>query len=127
MIAATPVSTPSCLGREDGVKVRIKTTPRAVRVGHRLFFRIENLGTQAIDFGVQWSVEQLSKGRWAAAPFSPRGPWTEQLLELPAGERMLWQRFTIPETATPGLYRLRKPIEFANGNRPCLAPFRVVG
>jgi hypothetical protein len=127
VIAATPVSARTCLSRKDGLEVRIKTTPRPVRAGHRLFFRIENSGTREIAFGVAWSVEGFSKGRWAPAPFSPRGPWTEQLIGLPAGMRMPWERFAIPETATPGLYRVHKAIEFGRGERPCLAPFRVVG
>jgi hypothetical protein len=127
VIAATPASTPPCLTRKDGLEVRIRTSPQPVEVGHRLRFRLENPGTQGISFGVNWSVDELSEGRWSPAPFGPKGPWTEQLLSLPPGARWSWQRLTIPETATPGLYRVRKPLGYAHGDRPCLAPFRVVG
>lgn len=75
--------------------------------------RVEDFGTTAVAYGVPYVIERFEGDTWMKAPESPPGPWIMPLLFSLRGASGPCNSFQIPASMPPGLYRMKKEVEFA--------------
>lgn len=95
--------------------VRIGVEHHEYRPGGVLLARVENIGTEGVQFGAQFAIEQFKDAQWV--PVGPeRKVWPRYLVGLAGGTAGGCMRFVIPVDFAPGEYRLSKSIQTgANG------------
>ena len=111
-------------GERQGAHLHLKATE--VSRGQRIRFRVVNDSSVPVANGEAFSIQKRTPTGWSRAPFSPRGPWAEVELQVPAGGTGQWQGFRIPDRAAPGRYRVVKAVSFDGSSRHLTAAFRVV-
>jgi Big-like domain-containing protein len=89
---------------------RLSLNAATYRPENTVFFRVENLGTLSVAYGVPYSIERLEPGGWIEAPESPDGPWILPILMSLPGFSGPCAGFWIPPTMPAGHYRVVKPI-----------------
>jgi hypothetical protein len=75
------------------------------RPGETVSARLENYGTEALSYGLHYSIEAFDGSAWARSPISPSGPVVAIGLATGPGEAASCWDFRIPPDAPPGLYR----------------------
>ncbi|HEX5714289.1 MAG TPA: immunoglobulin-like domain-containing protein [Solirubrobacterales bacterium] len=91
---------------------RLALNGNVYRPGQTVFSRVENLGTEAVRYGVPYSIERLQVGTWEKAPEAPRGPWIMPLLYSAPGRSGPCNGFAVPPTMPSGRYRVVKEVTF---------------
>ena len=110
--------------------VRLRVEQSSLTTGELALARVENHGTELIQFGRAYAVQRFSDGSWEEAPGSPDGPWFMDLQSLRSGISSACMRYRVPADATPGWYRFVKTTTSVSGRdtaRSLRAPFRVTG
>jgi hypothetical protein len=105
------------------LNVRLNTSADSYRRGQTAFARVENLGTESVAFGGEFSIEHFIGARWEKDPASPSGPWPRRLRRLGAGEAAQCISFEIPSVESPGRYRFVKSVD--SPSRHLTAEFQV--
>lgn len=77
-----------------------------------LLARVEDFGTTVVAYGVPYVIERFDGESWTEAPESPKGPWIMPLLFSFPGTSGPCSGFQIPASMPPGLYRMKKEVEF---------------
>jgi hypothetical protein len=105
--------------------IDLVAAPESVAAGQSEHFRIDNSKGPAVTYGTPYAIQECLSGVWVLAPFSPRGPWTKQLIrQRPSRGR--WCGFLIPATAATGEYRVRKAVDVGSRGRWLYGDFGVV-
>lgn len=92
------------------LKPRLGLSRKSVSPGESLQLRVENLGTRTVDYGLPYELQRYEDGRWRPAPqtekfFAPK-------MTLAAGHVGNCQGVPIFKGAKPGIYRIRKRIQY---------------
>jgi hypothetical protein len=97
------------------------------RPGQDAFARIENRGTEAVEFGVAYEVRRFAAGHWGRNLLSNRA-WPAVLIGMGGGGSGWCMRYRIPPDAEPGRYRFVKGLGAADGKHggARTAVFRVL-
>jgi hypothetical protein len=106
------------------IDTRLATSSASVLPGDTLTWQVQNFGTTSLTFGLEYQVERYDGG-WYVDPMTPAG-FPAIGFSIPAGAAGQCQSLTVPASASPGNYRIVKPVDVAAG-RPqvVLAPFTV--
>lgn len=111
---------------------RLKLNRTVARPGQRVLSRLENLGSELIEYGEEFSVQRREGGRWRSAmDLLGRGGWLLWAGGLSAGGIGQCSALRLPADTAPGRYRIVKDISRPGGGRhgkvfSVTAPFRVV-
>jgi hypothetical protein len=111
---------------------RLKLDRTIARPGQRVLSRLENLGSDPIEYGEEFSVQRREGGRWnSARELLGEGAWLLWAGGLSAGGIGRCNALRLPADTAAGRYRIVKDITRPNGGRRgkvfyVVAPFRVV-
>jgi hypothetical protein len=97
---------------KPSAKAHLGLDASVYRPGGSVFMRVENPGSLAASYGVDYNVEKLEGGNWIEAPESPRGPIIMLGITAPPGMTGPCNIFLIPPTMAPGSYRISKRVGF---------------
>jgi hypothetical protein len=112
-------------------RARFALSRTVARAGQQVLGRIENLGTEAVEYGEYFGIERERSGVWSPVPRFSGGNWLAWGGILEPGADSLCDRIRVPADLAPGRYRFVKPVsrpgadERWKGVTPT-APFRVV-
>jgi hypothetical protein len=123
--AAAPGAAETCPPSPEPTRVGLIVAPESVIGGESAHFRIDISTGPAITYGTPYDIQQCLGGVWLLASFSPRGPWTKQLLRQNPGPGRWWSA-PIPTTAPAGRYRIRKSVRFNERGHWLYDDFNVV-
>jgi hypothetical protein len=95
------------------IDTRLATSSASVLPGGTLTWQIQNYGTTSLNFGLEYRVERYDGG-WKVDPMTPAG-FPAIGFSIPAGAAGQCQSLTVPASASPGSYRIVKPVGVAAG------------
>jgi hypothetical protein len=106
----------------------IAVNRKSFRPGQDAFARVENRGSEAVEFGVAYEVQRFAAGHWGRDLLGNRG-WPAVLIGMGGGFAASCMRYRIPRDAKPGRYRFVKSLGAADGKHggTRTAVFRVLG
>jgi hypothetical protein len=110
-------------------QVRLGLTRDKVRPGQRILGRLENYGSETVEYGEPFGVQRFEQGRWVSQPdLSPQG-WLMWAGFLGPGGTGLCNALNLPPDTRPGRYRLVKGVEPGPRGASSIltAPFEVAG
>jgi hypothetical protein len=93
--------------------VRLGLSRSVVSPGEGLRFRLENLGTREMSYGLFFWLERFDKGRWTRVLDS--GKVFSVAYGLHAGGAGYCERVRVPVDAPPGRYRVKKEFTWRDG------------
>lgn len=110
-------------------KVKLGLARNVVQPGQRIFSRLENYGTETVQYGEAFGIQRLEGGEWVGQPDLVRGLWLRWLGILGPGHTGLCNSVTLPEDTEPGQYRVVKSVEPGPRRKRnfLTAPFTVQG
>lgn len=110
-------------------KVRLGLARDIVRPGQRVFSRLENYGTETVDYGESFNVQRREDGRWVGQPDLTPDIWLMWLGFLSPGRTGLCNSVTLPVDTSAGRYRFVKHVGPGRDHRQkgvtLTAPFTV--
>lgn len=87
--------------------VRLALSDHSLSVDDRLRWRLENFGTLAVSYGLQFGIERYDGASWVDAGLAPKS-FPEVGFVTGGGGASQCQAFRVPLNAQPGKYRLIK-------------------
>jgi hypothetical protein len=113
-------------------RARLLISPRVAHPGGRIRWRLENLGTEQIDYGEEFVVQRKQDGTWTHVRGFGEGLWSLVTAILEPGAAGGCEGQHLPPTLAPGRYRVVQEAELFHwpANKPTTvtltAPFTVV-
>jgi hypothetical protein len=105
--------------------VRLALSAKSLGIGSLLRWRLENYGTVAMSYGLQYSIEHYDGSSWVDADLAPKG-FPAVGFTASGGSASKCQAFEVPMGTQPGRYRLAKSVEIGfQAPRDYLAEFEV--
>jgi hypothetical protein len=86
---------------------RIAVNHKAFHPGQDAFARIENRGSEWVEFGVSYDVQRFEGGHWGPSLLGER-TWPAVAIVMSGGGSGFCMRYRIPPDAHPGRYRFTK-------------------
>jgi hypothetical protein len=110
-------------------KVRLGLAHDVVRPGQRVFSRLENYGSETVDYGESFSIQRREGGRWVGQPDLTPNVWLLWLGTLSPGRTGLCNSIDLPASINPGRYRFLKRVGLGPRRKSATltAPFTVQG
>ncbi len=107
--------------------VRLALSSTALGIGDLLRWRLENYGTVAMSYGLQFRIEHYDGSSWVDAGLAPKG-FPAVGFVAGGGVASKCQALKVPMGTEPGRYRVSKSAEIGfQPSREYLAEFDVVG
>jgi hypothetical protein len=113
-------------------RARLRLDQQIVQPGEGIRWRIENLGTEQIDYGEEFDVQRKQERKWTHVKGFGEGLWGLVTLILEPGVAGECEGQHLPSTLAPGRYRIVQEAELFHWprNKPTdvtlTAPFTVV-
>jgi hypothetical protein len=101
-------------GSSPPFRARLSTSRETITAGQHLYFRIENLGTERVTYGLGFRLARLDKGKWIRVP---TGPHLQPILSVPARSVGPCQRLGATKGSVAGKYRILKDVSAMEGKR----------
>lgn len=92
-------------------RVRLGVTPRTARPGQRVWSRLENFGSESVEFGEEFGIQRLELGHWVSQPDLTSGVWLLWAGWLGPGGTGFCNSIELPKDAPAGSYRFVKHVE----------------
>jgi hypothetical protein len=112
-------------------KPRLALNGSDFRPGQRVLSRVENHGTEQVNYGEEFGVQRLESGSWVDVPGITQRLWALWLGLAGPGVSGRCSSLYLPDDVLPGSYRIVKRVGKASWPRGrsywLAAPFTVVG